>query len=493
MSLSRAVMKANASRKLGHHMPATNALTKTMNSSRNLIIGSEHALQPVPTPTAQVLEQALEQAAEQTTPRKKNSDDLWTSLHTRVLYIKQETQQGGGDAGTKYKDLLDSMHKDLHAEAKRVRDYVAGCVRFDVMKVTAHGPKKLDSDSIELIVVQTFTSKEKCDAYDADRDDFLKGEPGLSVTTFIGKIPQKVDTEAEQECYSFSARWQATRVDAKQAKEYTKRYGTKPLDMHVKKKREVVVTPGDGEAAAPAVSMKAEDDTTRRVGIVVFTEVKEERHRLELIELMKKVAIESCGEPGCLQYHVLQDRANPNAFLFFEVYASEADFEHHKALPHTKEWGKFKFRDLPPPKPPPDWKAPENPDNPIVAGAAKKYPPTLICEMMGDQYTWWTVSSVRLAVAAEAAETHCSKAKKALQSAEKLGRSKATGMMASGGARAELKAYYTTVKECAEEFIGTSTGVAAEVIKRASKHPEMPMSMDETLEVACTAHMLVNP
>ena len=70
------------------------------------------------------------------------------------------------------------------------------------------------------------------------------------------------------------------------------------------------------------------------------------RHADELVELMTKAARDSCREPGCLRYDVLRDRHNPKSFLFYEVYASEEDFEHHKRLPHTKNWGKFKFRDF---------------------------------------------------------------------------------------------------------------------------------------------------
>jgi autoinducer 2-degrading protein len=128
-------------------------------------------------------------------------------------------------------------------------------------------------------------------------------------------------------------------------------------------------------------------------------QVKEERHADELLELMTQVAAASCREPGCLRYDVLRDRSNPKAFLFYEVYASEEDFAHHKALPHTGRWRTFKFRDLPPPNAPADWKPQNDPlDNPMAAaGADKRYAQLLVCDMHGDEFTWCTVTSIQVA------------------------------------------------------------------------------------------------
>jgi quinol monooxygenase YgiN len=39
-------------------------------------------------------------------------------------------------------------------------------------------------------------------------------------------------------------------------------------------------------------------------------------------------------EPGCLEYHMLQDEQDPSLFIFFEVWASKAALDVHAALPH---------------------------------------------------------------------------------------------------------------------------------------------------------------
>ncbi|MFS0828860.1 putative quinol monooxygenase [Pseudomonas phoenicis] len=41
-------------------------------------------------------------------------------------------------------------------------------------------------------------------------------------------------------------------------------------------------------------------------------------------------------EPGCIEYHMLRDLEDPSLFIFFEVWASEHDFNAHMALPHMR-------------------------------------------------------------------------------------------------------------------------------------------------------------
>ncbi|MFF7710699.1 antibiotic biosynthesis monooxygenase [Pseudomonas sp. NPDC007930] len=41
-------------------------------------------------------------------------------------------------------------------------------------------------------------------------------------------------------------------------------------------------------------------------------------------------------EPGCLQYHMLQDAADPTLFVFFEVWASQQALDVHANLPHMR-------------------------------------------------------------------------------------------------------------------------------------------------------------
>ena len=44
------------------------------------------------------------------------------------------------------------------------------------------------------------------------------------------------------------------------------------------------------------------------------------------------------GDPKNLVYFLQEDRANPGHFIFYEVFASEADFDAHNAMPYVKAW-----------------------------------------------------------------------------------------------------------------------------------------------------------
>ena len=52
---------------------------------------------------------------------------------------------------------------------------------------------------------------------------------------------------------------------------------------------------------------------------------------LPLIDLVR-------GDPKNLIYFLQEDRANPGHFIFYEVFASEADFDAHNAMPYVKAW-----------------------------------------------------------------------------------------------------------------------------------------------------------
>ncbi|WP_044559930.1 putative quinol monooxygenase [Azospirillum sp. B4] len=43
-------------------------------------------------------------------------------------------------------------------------------------------------------------------------------------------------------------------------------------------------------------------------------------------------------DPKTLVYFLQEDRAAPGHFIFFEVFANQADFEAHNATPYVKEW-----------------------------------------------------------------------------------------------------------------------------------------------------------
>ena len=44
------------------------------------------------------------------------------------------------------------------------------------------------------------------------------------------------------------------------------------------------------------------------------------------------------GDPKNLVYFLQEDRHAPGHFVFYEVFATEADFEAHNAMPYVKAW-----------------------------------------------------------------------------------------------------------------------------------------------------------
>lgn len=44
------------------------------------------------------------------------------------------------------------------------------------------------------------------------------------------------------------------------------------------------------------------------------------------------------GDPKNLVYFLQEDRGQPGHFFFYEIFASQADFEAHNAKPYVKAW-----------------------------------------------------------------------------------------------------------------------------------------------------------
>lgn len=44
------------------------------------------------------------------------------------------------------------------------------------------------------------------------------------------------------------------------------------------------------------------------------------------------------GDPKNLVYFLQEDRAKPGHFIFYEVFASQADFDAHNAMPYVQAW-----------------------------------------------------------------------------------------------------------------------------------------------------------
>ena len=44
------------------------------------------------------------------------------------------------------------------------------------------------------------------------------------------------------------------------------------------------------------------------------------------------------SDPKNLVYFLQEDRETPGHFIFYEIFANEADFEAHNAMPYVKDW-----------------------------------------------------------------------------------------------------------------------------------------------------------
>ena len=44
------------------------------------------------------------------------------------------------------------------------------------------------------------------------------------------------------------------------------------------------------------------------------------------------------SDPKNLVYFLQEDRAKPGHFIFYEIFATQADFDAHNAMPYVQEW-----------------------------------------------------------------------------------------------------------------------------------------------------------
>jgi quinol monooxygenase YgiN len=61
---------------------------------------------------------------------------------------------------------------------------------------------------------------------------------------------------------------------------------------------------------------------------------KEDELRAITLPLVKQVR----AEPNNLVYFLHEDRQAPGHFVFYEIFATQADFEAHNATPHVQAW-----------------------------------------------------------------------------------------------------------------------------------------------------------
>ncbi len=74
------------------------------------------------------------------------------------------------------------------------------------------------------------------------------------------------------------------------------------------------------------------------LAVWVKVRVKPEQRR----RFLEAIEVDALGserdEPGCHRFNVLQDEQDENVYYFYEVYASAAALEAHRATPHYAVW-----------------------------------------------------------------------------------------------------------------------------------------------------------
>jgi quinol monooxygenase YgiN len=95
-------------------------------------------------------------------------------------------------------------------------------------------------------------------------------------------------------------------------------------------------------AAAPPVREKAAEILYTKIPEGAYSVVAEIRAKpgkeRELREATLGLVAQVRAEPNNLLYFLHEDREAPGHFVFYEIFASKADFEAHNATPHVQAW-----------------------------------------------------------------------------------------------------------------------------------------------------------
>jgi len=85
--------------------------------------------------------------------------------------------------------------------------------------------------------------------------------------------------------------------------------------------------PGKGYSQVPGGSYSIVAEVRAKRG-------KEAQLRSATLPLISLVR----GDPKNLVYFAQEDREHPGHFIFYEIFATQADFEAHNAKPYVKDW-----------------------------------------------------------------------------------------------------------------------------------------------------------
>lgn len=80
------------------------------------------------------------------------------------------------------------------------------------------------------------------------------------------------------------------------------------------------------------------DEDADMRAIFVTVKVKPDQ-RQRFLEVIEDDAVSSVrDEPGCVDFQVLQDLADPDTYYFYEIYRDEEARQAHVQTPHYQRW-----------------------------------------------------------------------------------------------------------------------------------------------------------
>jgi quinol monooxygenase YgiN len=100
----------------------------------------------------------------------------------------------------------------------------------------------------------------------------------------------------------------------------------------------IAVVAGETPAVAQTTAgLRYDDIPAGAYAVVAEVRAKPGKER-ELREATLPLVTQVRREPNNLLYFLHEDRQTPGHFIFYEIFASQADFDAHNATPHVQAW-----------------------------------------------------------------------------------------------------------------------------------------------------------
>jgi len=94
---------------------------------------------------------------------------------------------------------------------------------------------------------------------------------------------------------------------------------------------------GATAATQPGTGIRYAEIPNGAYSVVAEVRAKPGKER-QLREATLTLVAQVRAEPNNLLYFLHEDREAPGHFVFYEIFASKADFEAHNATPHVQAW-----------------------------------------------------------------------------------------------------------------------------------------------------------